>query len=58
MVASKLIFSLRQTFHDETVPTSDNHEPMVFRVRAGTVSSGDQTHSTQGVGADQGQWEE
>ncbi|KAJ7354509.1 hypothetical protein DFH08DRAFT_46016 [Mycena albidolilacea] len=55
MVASKLIFSLRQTFHDETVPTSDNHEPMVFRVRAGTVSSGDQTHSTQGVGADQGQ---
>ncbi|KAJ7803754.1 hypothetical protein B0H14DRAFT_2613039 [Mycena olivaceomarginata] len=58
MVASKLIFSLRQTFHDETVPTSDNHEPMVFRIRAGTVSSGDQTHSTQGVGADQGQWEE
>ncbi|KAJ7354507.1 hypothetical protein DFH08DRAFT_855070 [Mycena albidolilacea] len=58
MVASKLIFSLRQTFHEEIVPTSDNHESIVFRTRAGTFSSGEQTHSTQGVGADQGQWEE
>ncbi|KAJ7803759.1 hypothetical protein B0H14DRAFT_1632801 [Mycena olivaceomarginata] len=56
MVASKLIFSLQQTFHEKLVSTSDNHESIVFR--AGTFSSGEQTHSAQGVGADQGQWGE
>ncbi|KAJ7354513.1 hypothetical protein DFH08DRAFT_46272 [Mycena albidolilacea] len=58
MVASKLIFSLQQAFHEKLVSTSDNHESIVFRARAGTFSSGEQTHSTQCVGADQGQWEE
>ncbi|KAJ6491991.1 hypothetical protein C8R45DRAFT_190354 [Mycena sanguinolenta] len=57
MVATKLLFSLRQSLQEGTTSKSEDHELTVFRARVGISSSGLRTYQTQSVGLDRGQWE-
>ncbi|KAF7373674.1 hypothetical protein MSAN_00578400 [Mycena sanguinolenta] len=58
MVATKLLFNLRQSFGEETTLKPEDQELTAFRARVGTSSSGLRTYQTHSVGGDLGQWEE